>query len=136
MCIRDSDNFFNGGTLFGGAVSLAGDGNTLAVGALGEDGFSTGIDGDPDADNPSIRSGAVYVFDRSGVSWRQKAYVKASNTDRGDEFGSSVSLSLDANTLAVGAIGEESFATGINGDQADNSGRFAANGGIGAVYLY
>ena len=35
------------------------------------------------------------------------------------------------NTLAVGATSEDSSATGINGDQADNSVDIA-----GAVYLY
>ena len=44
-------------------------------------------------------------------------YAKASNTDANDQFGSSVSLSSDGNTLAVGAIGEDSNATGIGGDE-------------------
>jgi hypothetical protein len=79
-------------------------------------------------------SGAVYVFTRTGSTWSQQAYVKASNTgekDEGDEFGYSIALSGDGNTLAVGAIGEDSAAKGINGNQADNS----ANG-AGAVYVF
>ena len=48
-----------------------------------------------------------------------------------DLFGTRVSLSADGNTLAVGAVGERSSATGINGDQTDNSVSRA-----GAVYLY
>ena len=43
-------------------------------------------------------------------------------------FGTSVALSGD--TLAVGADGEDSAATGVNGDQADNSAPEA-----GAVYV-
>ena len=49
----------------------------------------------------------------------------------GDFIGDEVSLSADGNTLAVGATGEDSSATGVNGDQADNSVDIA-----GAVYLY
>jgi len=71
------------------------------------------------------------VFTRAGSGWSQQAYVKASNTDLGDEFGGAVALSADGSTLAVGAHGERSTATGINGDQTDNSGFF-----VGAVYVY
>ncbi|MCS7101160.1 MAG: hypothetical protein NZL99_05610 [Burkholderiaceae bacterium] len=58
-------------------------------------------------------------------------YFKASNTGAGDVFGASVALSADGNTLAVGAPYEESNATGIGGNQNDNS---AADSG--AVYLF
>jgi hypothetical protein len=71
------------------------------------------------------------VFTRSGTTWSQQAYVKASNTDAGDEFGSSVAFSADSSTLAVGALGEASAATGIGGNQAGNSASRA-----GAVYVY
>ena len=118
---------------FGFAVTLSGDGNTLAVSAPYEDSAATGINGNQ-ADNSMPNSGAVYVFSRTGNTWSQQAYVKASNTgetDEGDEFGYAISLSGDGNTLAVGAIGEDSAAKGINGNQADNS----ANG-AGAVYMF
>jgi hypothetical protein len=107
-------------------VSLSGD--TLAVGAYGESSSATGINGDQ-ADNSAYQSGAVYVFTRSGTTWTQQAYIKASNTGAGDYFGSSVSLSGD--TLAVGAYGESSSATAIDGDQADNSAYQS-----GAVYVF
>lgn len=48
-------------------------------------------------------------------------YLKASNTGRFDKFGEAVSLSADGNTLAAGAVDEDSAATGINGDQNNNS---------------
>jgi len=118
------------GDRFGRSVSLSGDGDTLAVGAFGEDSFFTGINGNQ-ADNSADFSGAVYVFTRSGATWSQQAYIKASNTDTGDEFGFSVSLSGDGNTLAVGAYLEESNATGIDGNQADSS----ANSS-GAAYVF
>ena len=58
-----------------------------------------------------------------------EAYVKASNTGTGDGFGSSVAV--DGNTLVVGAPSEDSNATGINGNQANNSAS-----GSGAVYVF
>ncbi len=71
------------------------------------------------------------MYTRSGTTWSQQAYVKASNTGVGDQFGHSVPLSADGSTLAVGAWFEDSAATGINGNQADNSAS-----GAGAVYVY
>ena len=117
---------------FGAAVSLSADGNSLAVGAEFEDSNTVGVsnDGSGEADNSANSAGAVYVFSRSGVVWSQQAYVKASNTEQGDQFGIAVSLSDDGNTLAVGA-NEDSNAIGINGDEANNSA-----GSAGAVYLY
>ena len=103
---------------FGSSVALSGD--ALAVGAPGEDSVATGIDGDQ-SDNSADDSGAVYVFTRDGAGiWSQHAYIKASNTDAGDRFGNFVALS-SGNTLAVGAYYEDSIATGIDGDQSDNS---------------
>lgn len=110
---------------FGVSVALSGD--TLAVGAYGEDSNATGTNGNQ-ADNSALNSGAVYVFTRNGVVWSQEAYVKASNSAAADVFGSSVALSGD--TLAVSAWQEDSNATGINGDQTDNSA-----GASGAVYI-
>jgi len=54
----------------------------------------------------------------SPESIAQQAYVKASNTEAQDKFGS---VALDGDTLAVGTTREDSNATGVNGDQADNS---------------
>ncbi|NIW25308.1 MAG: hypothetical protein GWN29_12475, partial [Gammaproteobacteria bacterium] len=53
------------------------------------------------------------------------------NTEAYDEFGSTLSLSRDGRLLAIGARGEDSGATGIDGDQTDNSVTEA-----GAVYLF
>ena len=89
-----------------------------------------GINGKQD-DDSAQEAGAVYFFTRSGTSWAQKAYVKSSNDEAFDEFGSSVALSRDGRTLAVGARGEDSGAKGIDGNQADNSMKEA-----GAVYVF
>jgi hypothetical protein len=115
---------------FGFGVALSGDGNTLAVSANYEDSNAIGIDGDP-TDDSAEEAGAVYVFSRSADSWSQRAYLKPSNTDPGDRFGFSLALSDDGSTLAVGAIGEDSAARIINGDQADNAAPEA-----GAVYVF
>lgn len=115
---------------FGYSVALAADGGTLAVGADAEDSGATGIDGDQ-ADESALNSGAVYVYTRQGSVWRQQAYIKSSNSESGDLFGTSVALAADGNTLAVSALGEASDATGVNGDQSDNSAPLA-----GAVYVF
>ena len=115
---------------FGSEIALSGDGNTLAVSATREDSAATGIGGNQ-ADNNATDSGAVYVFARSGTTWTQQAYVKASNTSAMDTFGTAIALSTDGGTLAVGATGEDSAATGIGGNQADNT---AASSG--AVYVF
>jgi len=119
-----------GGDYFGYSVALSSDGSTLAVGAYEENSAATGIGGNQ-TDNSAISAGAVYVFTRSGTTWSQQAYLKASNTGASDEFGRSVALSSDGSTLAVGAAGEDSAATGIGGNQTDNSA-----GNSGAVYMF
>ena len=58
-------------------------------------------------------------------------YLKASNTDPDDHFGREVTLSSDGLTLAVSAEHESSAATGVGGDQADNSSIHS-----GAVYIF
>ncbi len=119
------------GDAFGFSIALSGDGTTLAVGAMGEDSNATGIGGD-DTNNGSSSSGAVYLFSNSGSGWAQTDYVKASNTGVADRFGAAIALSADGATLAVGAYGEDSDATGIEGSGTDASG----NDERGAVYLF
>ncbi len=102
--------------LFGYSVAVSGD--TVVVGAIMEDSSATGVDGD-EVDNGAMESGAAYVFVRSGTSWTQQAYLKASNTGAGDWFGWSVAISGD--TVVVGALREDSSATGVNGDQSNNN---------------
>jgi trimeric autotransporter adhesin len=104
------------------------------VGAWREDSAATGSGGDQ-LNNAASNAGAAYVFVRTGTAWSQQAYLKASNTeikapDRyGDHFGWSVAVSGD--TVVVGAIYEDSAATGINGNQRDNSAVLA-----GAAYVF
>ncbi len=115
---------------FGAAISISSDGNTLAVSAVNEDSAANTINGNQ-SNNSTVESGAVYVYVREGELWQQQAYIKASNAGVSDVFGQAVSLSRDGNTLAVGAVDEDSAVTGINGDEFDG-----ASPNSGAVYVY
>lgn len=110
------------GDRFGISVALRND--VLAVGAYLEDSAATGVDGDQYDESEPGDSGAAYVFRRTGSTWAQEAYVKASNADDLDNFGYRVALGEDR--LAVNAVYEDSAATGVNQDQfnedKDNSG--------------
>jgi hypothetical protein len=66
------------------------------------------------------------AIERTGV---QSAYLKASKSGSVDHFG--YSLALDGDTLVVGAFYEDSKATGVNGDDGDNSVQDS-----GAVYVF
>ena len=124
---------------FGSSVAVSRDGNTMAVSAHWEASAANGVNGNQN-DNSVPQAGAVYIFTRTGATWTQQAYVKASNTGKagqgdvpgdGDQFGFSLALSGDGNTLAAGAISEDSAAQQINGDQNDDAAQSA-----GAVYVY
>ena len=127
---------------FGAVVALSADGNTLAVSAFWESSAGTGINGNQD-DDSIPQAGAVYVFTRTGTTWSQQAYIKSSNTGRlpannddfgdGDQFGFSISLSADGNTLAAGAITEDSRASGVNRLEFQNDDTAASSG---AVYIF
>jgi len=101
--------------VFGSSVAI--DGDTIVVGAYGEDSSSPGVNGDQSS-NGALSSGAAYVFVREGGAWSQQAYLKASNPGAGDDVGWSVAVSGD--TVVVGAIKEDSSATGVNGDQGSD----------------
>jgi len=115
------------GDYFGASTAISG--NTVVVGACGEKSSATGVNGNQ-ADNSAGWAGAAYVFVHNDGTWSQQAYLKASNTEAGDWFGWSVSISGD--TAVVGAYGEASSATGVNGNQADNS---ALNAGAAYVFV-
>jgi len=115
---------------FGSRLAISGDGNTIAIGSQLENGNSKGLNGNQ-KDQSAEDAGALYLFTRTGDTWVQKAYMKGSNTEAYDEFGSSMALSKDGKVLAIGARGEGSAAKGINADQKDNSAM-----GAGAVYVF
>ena len=120
------------GDAFGSSVAISGD--TLVVGATGEDSNQTTITNGTTAstDNSAIGAGAAYVFTRSGTTWSQQAYLKAPNAEINDQFGIVVAISGD--TVVVGALQESSNQTTItNGTTAstDNSAI-----GAGAAYVF
>ena len=137
------DQFGGGSMVYGLSASISQDGDTLAVSSIFEDSTAAGVNGD-EADNSIPQAGAAYVFTRSGTTWTQQAYIKASNTgvpavdgvqSDGDQYAFSLALSGDGNTLAVGAVAEDSNAAGINGDQADDSAMSAGAPFIGLSAL-
>jgi hypothetical protein len=80
-------------------------------------------------DGVTRRTYDVTVTRDALASLAQQAYVKATNTDADDRFG--YSLALVGDTLLAAAPYEQSLATGVDGDQAGNTGS-----AVGAVYLY
>jgi FG-GAP repeat protein len=115
---------------FGSRSVLSGDGNTAVIGASLEDSKSVGINGNQEG-NDAMESGAVYLFRRTGTSWSQQAFIKGSNSDAFDQIGGSVGISRDGRLFAASALGEDSAAKGVNGNQRDNSADEA-----GAVYVF
>ena len=121
---------------FGHRVRISGD--TIVVGAPYEDGSLSGVINGPDfsgiENNDLDRSGAAYVFKRTGIAWTQEAYLKAANPDSSDGFGYSVAIS--ENAIVVGAQGEDSDATGVT----DGSGFYGNDGNgtdlSGAAYVF
>jgi hypothetical protein len=69
-------------------------------------GFSVSLDGDravvgaPNTTTKGLRSGAVYVFDRSGGDWSQTAKLVGSDAELFDNFGFSVDL--DGDRILIG----------------------------------
>lgn len=117
---------------FGESIAIAG--GIIAVGAPGDDSASTGVDGDPN-DDGATDSGAVYIFEKRVGEWTQAAYLKASNTGSlgfellGDAFG--IDVAVVGGRVVVGASGEASAATGVDGDQASDDAP-----GSGAAYVF
>ncbi len=122
------------GDLFGTSVSINGD--ILIVGAPGEASNLTGVTAGagtpaPGADNDAnAASGAGYLYTRTaGPTWTLTYYLKASNSEAGDNFGAAVFTNGDFNV--VGATLEDSIAQGFNGNEANNT---AAS--TGALYIF
>ena len=88
-----------------------------------------GSDGDPTLPEGLTSSEWQSIKNQIMSNLSQEAYLKASNPNSYDYFGWSVAVSAD--TIVVGAYNEASAATGVNGDQNDNS---AA--GSGAAYVF
>jgi len=133
---------------FGRNVSINGD--FLAVGLPNEDSDLKGIftgDISSNVNESSQNSGAVYIYRQVSVNnWAFDSFIKAPNSEAGDMFGYSVSLSN--NILVVSAPGEDSLSEGSytwidENNDGINDDDVAANAEInnlapssGAVYVY
>ncbi len=115
---------------FGYSVAVAGD--TVVVGAIYEDGSATGVNGT--VDELDSGAGAAYVFVRSGTTWSQQAYLKASPACAIDQFGYSVAVSGES--VIVGCPYETSSATGVNCTPIQNSGAAYIFTGFGPLTSY
>lgn len=113
---------------FGRSVSLSG--NVLAIGAPRESSRGKGVNSGFQGDNSRQESGAAYVFAVNAGTWSQLAYIKASSPGNFDHFGRN--LALSGKVLVVGAHDEDSAATGVNGNQEDNS---SVNSGAAYVFV-
>jgi len=96
------------GDLFG--FHLAIDGNTIVVGALNNQHMDI-------ASGSVIRSGAAYVYQWDGATWKEKQKLVANDAAAGDWFG--IALDVSNNRIAVAA------------SKAD-----AAGSNSGAIYVY
>ncbi|WP_168433158.1 FG-GAP repeat protein [Pontiella sulfatireligans] len=110
--IKASDT--QAGDVFGRSVAMSG--NNMVIGAPGEDSGGTS-------------AGAAYVYERTATTWIHQARLKASYPANYHGFGNQVALS--GNCLVIGAYGENSSATGVNGNQNDNSAIHS-----GAAYVF
>ncbi len=112
--------------LFGTSLDLSGD--RLVVGAYNEDSSGRGVGAAQDT-NDAAASGAVYLYGRAGTTWFVDEFIKASNSEAGDDFGYAVAV--EGNLVFVSAIGEDSAAPGLDMGQQDNGAQFS-----GAGYLF
>lgn len=92
-------------SIFGGAVAVSGD--TVLIGAASDG-----------------NHGAVYVFVRSGKTWKQQARLLAEDSRPDDGFGRSVAVSKD--TAVIGAFREDYSKAHLGG----------AHVGQGAAYVF
>ena len=112
---------------FGYAVAIRGD--RIVVGAYNEASPATGVNGGQGDDDNFWGAGAAYVFQRTGTSWSQEAYLKASNTTERYYFGWNVAIS--DKFVAVGSPDEWGASAGVNGNPNDVTLKDA-----GAVYTF
>ena len=129
------------GDWFGHAVAISGNGTYLAVGAPREDGGCAAIDEDQCtdlaasfADNSSVDSGAVFIYEKINSQWFLINYIKPEVIIAGAEFGAALSFNADGNTLAIGAPNNNIGDSGIfNDDEVPDMSTTVD--GSGAVYV-
>ncbi len=124
---------------FGKSIAISGD--IVVIGSPWESSNTTEIindDGSADHNHYGYQSGAAYVFKReTSGDWIQDAYLKASNSNYDDRFGSSVAV--NSSLLVVGAPLEDSIDFVINntdGSAEDTESCVNCNEDSGAAYVF
>jgi autotransporter-associated beta strand protein len=92
---------------FGKSVSISGDGNFAVVGAHQED-------EDVSGSSTLSNAGAAYIYKYNGSTWSQVQKIVASDRAVNTQFGWSVSISNDGNSIVIGAVAESMDASGSN----------------------
>ena len=120
------------GDKFGHAVAIAG--NFIVASAEREDSNQSVISNGSGASNNNshVDSGGVYVFERTGSTWAQIAYIKAANADAGDKFGKDVSIS--GSTIVVSSEFEDSIQSSITNGSSASTDNSSADSGSAYVY--
>ena len=115
--------------------SIAVSGDTIVVGAPHEDSSTAGVQNGttPTVDEVASDAGAAYVFVRTGASWSQQAYLKASQVAAGDGFGTSVAVSGDI--IVVGAPHEDSGTVGVQNGATPTIDEAASDAGAAYVFV-
>jgi len=117
---------------YGQALSVSGDGQTLAVSDLGDNGTGWGPRAAP-LIGGTAQLGAVYVYRLSGA-WKLANMVKPNynpNPDQPKSFGERVLLSQSGKTLIIPVPAESSSAKGIDGNWANSDAKYS-----GAIFMY
>lgn len=130
-------SYFMAGSNFGYDVALSKDGNTLAISQPTTISRNAGIFLVENPFNnfgaPSSNYGAVNVFKKENGVWKQEAFIKASNSHAKSEFGQSIALSADGNTLVVGAHKDSSPLLPLT-YQSITGGGSIINGGAALIF--
>jgi len=114
---------------FGHKLALSDDGATLGVTTILED---SNDPNDPTSNDVLVGDfGAAYIFVRDDTRvWTEQAYIKPADMAATDQFGQSISLSSNGDTLAIGDPEESSRLIGLN------NGVITADAGSGAGYIF
>ena len=119
----------NAGDGFGFDVDIS-DSGTAVVTAPDEDSCARAVDGVENNNNCNLAGAAyTYIFDPAAGVWSPESYLKPSNLDANDRFGSSVSI--QNNAIAIGAKGEDSDPVGQATNPYNNG-----TSNAGAVYIF
>ena len=117
---------------FGASLHLAGNGESIVIGASRQDSATAEIN--PNNEEELIsNSGAIYVFKKTNTGWEETDFIKASNPSRHDMFGHQVKISYDGTIIAASAPWEDSNATGVGQTSDLDEGEMENSG---AVYVF